>query len=661
MARGRSTVKTAAIPAPVGGINTIDPLIAFPPTDAVYAYNLVASELGLRARSGYKEWATNVGDGEVRTILPFVGSRTDGSTNRLFAVTATGIWDISYQTSNPYRFVTFAVTADPAGWGSSCVVTTPAGRYLVYCDEANGLFVCSEATGTWTQVRTGPTVPWKYSTSYTVGNIVVNGVNSYVCVAPGFSATSGGPTGQGTYVLDGTVRWDFYEGPWTPGTAYALNCRVTNGATPKRIYLCSQAGTSAASGGPVDPGAGIVDNTCRWNYVSDYSTPIGMALADQQAGFPGTPDHFVFPVVWKSRLWFVERDSTRAWYLPVNSIFGTATSFDFGSRMRAGGPLVGLYDWSYDAGNGLDSLLVALSTTGDVVIYAGTDPSFSTTFGLKGTWNVGPLPRGRRVATEYGGDLLVLSAQGVVPLSKLVVGQPVVVGDRSVYDTRKISNAISAASAAGRTLYGWGLAVHPEDNVLLVLVPSAAGAPVSQFAMSFATRAWTQYRDLPALSAATFDGTLFFGTLDGRVCANTGYVDDIKLPREGQPVAYNPVSWSFLTGFSQLGTTAFKRLLGIRVSVISQTSTIAVKAVGKTRLDTIEPPPPSAAALSTADDVWDWATWDASKWAGDFTSTLQLSGGGVCGRELAVAVRGLSVSRTIVVGLDIQYDVGGDL
>jgi hypothetical protein len=50
---------------------------------------------------------------------------------------------------------------------------------------------------------------WLASTSYSVGARRFNGTNVYVCVAAGTSAASGGPTGTGAAITDGTAVWDF--------------------------------------------------------------------------------------------------------------------------------------------------------------------------------------------------------------------------------------------------------------------------------------------------------------------------------------------------------------------------------------------------------------------------------------------------------------------
>jgi hypothetical protein len=51
---------------------------------------------------------------------------------------------------------------------------------------------------------------------------------------------------------------------WQASTAYILNQHINNGGN---VYRCATAGTSAGSGGPTGTGTGITDGTCTWDYV----------------------------------------------------------------------------------------------------------------------------------------------------------------------------------------------------------------------------------------------------------------------------------------------------------------------------------------------------------------------------------------------------------
>lgn len=568
-----------------------------PQGDCVYLYNMIASEFGLRSRLGYAEHVTGFAD-EARCIMPFTGSRQSGSTDALFVSTRTGIYDVTSSTSTPGAAeVSFGITTGDAGFGTDAIAATPAGRFLCHCDEENGLYTYSENSSTWTKAVSGATVLWEPTTAYEVGDEVANGVNTYVVTVAGTSAGSGGPTGTGTGITDGSVTWNFLA-----------------------VYV---------------------------------ATAIGPSLADQRLGYTADPANFVQTCVWKNRVWYTEKNTSRAWYTDINAIFGTVTSFDFGVKMQHGGPLVGLYNWAYDGGSGMDTLLCGLSTAGDVVIYQGTDPAQASTFGLKGTWFVGAVPFGRRIATDYGGDVLVLSLLGVLSLSKLVIGNPVV--DHSQYATFKIANLFSQLAAENRNARGWGMYIHPTDNALVVTIPYASATPSAQLAYSFATRGWSQYRDLPMLSAGVWNGTLYFGTPDGRICKNEGYVDNVQLS-DGSST---PVAWSLLTSFQNLGNARNKQLRLIRPTVLSETTSPTVQSTARYGYDLEEPTPPGGAPAGVTTGTWDTAVWDTDAWAGSFNPTQRLVGSRGVGRDVAIAIQGSAVSRTTLVGMDLMFEQGG--
>ena len=110
------TVRLAKVPAPVGGINTIDGGMAMPPQDAMYLWNLLPAEYGVRSRLGYKEWCvglTGASSDEVRTVLPF--SASNPTNDKLFATTSSGIYDVTASSASPTLAIAFATTTTLAG------------------------------------------------------------------------------------------------------------------------------------------------------------------------------------------------------------------------------------------------------------------------------------------------------------------------------------------------------------------------------------------------------------------------------------------------------------------------------------------------------------------------------------------------------------------
>lgn len=528
-------IETGHIPAPLGGVNSVAGTGTMPPGDCVYSYNLIPGERGLRARSGYQEWCTGLtggADATVRTVMGFRGSADNGSKDKLFACTASGIWDVSASSASPTRVLAFASAAGNAGYGVCHSVVTAAGHFLLYADEQNGLHVYTESTNAWAAVAEG------------VGGSEISGID---------------------------------------------------------------------------------------------------------------PTKIRFVTLFKNRVIFALADSQSAYYLAAGAIYGAATAFPLAGQFRHGGSLRGLWSWTYDGGAGIDDSLVAISSGGDVVIYQGSDPSSANTFALKGIWYAGELPAGRRIATQNGGDVLILSTLGVLPISRLVVGAG---EDVNQYATAKISNRFTARANTYRGSQGWGFATHPADNALLVLVPeNGPGAATNQEAMSFATRGWFPWRDLPICSADTWNGYLYFGTDDGRVCRATGYVDDVPL---SDPNDYEPVEYSLLTRYGDLANARVKKVEMIKPHISSETANPVFECTAKYDFDLLEPSAPTDDP--TADSsTWDGAEWDEAIWGADTASTNSPVGATGCGQFVAVAIRGRAIGLTSLVGITVYFQQGGVL
>ena len=161
----QQSVTSYTFPASVGGVNVVDSFMQMPPQDCLYTYNLMPSELGMRLRKGYVEWSTGCVESpqradnvDVHTIIPFESNIQDAANDRLFAVTAEGIWNTTQENdSAPVQQVVFSQLEDPSGYGVWCEFTGDAagsgtrGHYLFYADGLNGLWEYKEETDVWAQ------------------------------------------------------------------------------------------------------------------------------------------------------------------------------------------------------------------------------------------------------------------------------------------------------------------------------------------------------------------------------------------------------------------------------------------------------------------------------------------------------------------------------
>lgn len=462
--------------------------------------------------------------------------------------------------------------------------------------------------------------------------------------------------------LGAEVRWIFgYEG------SIPANDRLF-ATTSSGIWDC----TSSTSSPSLDYTFGTSSSTSGHGIAQGFTNSAGhfLVYTDEENGYvyrdeAGTwtqpvltgvdSGDLVFATVWKKRIWFVKRDSAIAYYLPTESVTGTVNPIYFGPQFRHGGHLVGLWSWTVDGGVGIDDYLVGISSSGDVVVFQGTDPASAETFGIKAVWYAGAVPAGRHIATTHGGDLIILSALGAFPLSKLLSGASIQAPD--LYATRKIGTAITAIMSERRTDLGWSTQIHPEDSTLIINTPQVSGLPREQWVLSFNAGGWTQFKGLPMTCSESYGGKLYFGTADGRVCVNTGPVDNNKLTGSQDAIA---IESSMLLGFISLGTAARKRLLMARPHFITDGTAPQYVMEGRanydfTEISTVAYTDPAQTAL------WDVGIWDVSEWGATQGVAGEWRGISGYGSQVSLAMKMSTKGAATLVGLDVMADMGGIL
>lgn len=432
--------------------------------------------------------------------------------------------------------------------------------------------------------------------------------------------------------------------------------------TPTQVVTFATANESSGYGTSVgfvnDSGNHFLVYTDEVNGAYFYTEATATWTAGGIAGSPITgvdASRLVWVASWGNRLWFVEKDSATSWYTGVRAVSGALTAFRFGSRFAHGGDLRCLSSWTGDGGSGMDDKLVAIGGGGDVVIYKGTDPSSASTFELAGVWFTGSVPAGRRLTTDSGGEMLLMSSTGIQSLAKLVIGGAAF---STQYQTAKISNLFQRLQSETANKRGWAMRLHPKDGCLMTLVPGFAAAANQQLVMSLSTQGWHQYRDMPvAVCAESWNGELYFGTEDGRVCYNAGDVDGVLL---ADPDSFAPIYWSALTGFSNMGSPTQKQIHQLRPTLMSQGGNIPYEIAARYRWDLSEIPSISAVP-SSGGARWGSALWDQAVWGGSFNASQPVHGAYGMGPEVAIAIRGAASARMIWAGVDCRWENGGFL
>lgn len=458
---------------------------------------------------------------------------------------------------------------------------------------------------------------------------------------------------------------------------------VVAGGAQDRIFAVTDLGIYDITAGG-DGGAGWVldlpwvsqGGNAGWCSYVNYTNVVGdhyLLVADEVNGyyifdgtswtagtFTGTPVPLAEDLVqiseWNGRVWLVERNTARAWFLDPLALTGDITPLDVGSRFKDGGHLVQCSTWSVDAGDGMDDKFVMISAAGDVLVWEGIDPTTAADLTLIGRWSVGTVPEGRRVMSDWGGDVIILSTSGVITVAALLEGLTVLNSNK--YASKNINQYIRGEMTRTLDNYGWSLQQVPNQGVALITVPqpdSSTRAPI-QFCLETTKSAWTMFRDIPMLSMEKYGEQFLFGTFDGRVMLLAGTLDDAGLAGESGKA----ITFSLLTHYSDLGNAAvWKRPQFIRPYWLGD-SNPAYAVQARFDFDLAEILTSPAYGESDA-SLWDAALWDQGLWEGTAQSYLETIGLSGMGRHLAIAIRGTATAELTYIGADVMFDSGGML
>ena len=396
----------------------------------------------------------------------------------------------------------------------------------------------------------------------------------------------------------------------------------------------------ATSGGNFLVMCNGADGVRTWNgTVWATSTITGVTAADliHLAGF-------------KSRIWFVKKDSLDAYFLPPDSIAGAATRFALGGTMKEGGYLVAIATWSLDGGDGPDDRIAFISSEGEVAIYAGTDPTSASLFKLQGVYKIGA-PIGRRCTFRVGGDVAVICVDGVVPLSKAMVVERGAA--LTVAITANIQPLLNQNAADFRNLFGWQLISYPLGTRAILNVPQLENETAIQYVMNTVSGAWCRFTGMNANCWEIFQEQPYFGGNDGIVYrADTGGDD------AGEAIAADLQS-----AFTDLDSPLLKTFTMIRPFIITDGDVspglaLNVDYRSDAQVDTV---PASIAAAAQ----WDIADWDVDLWpieenlVADWREVGSMDGNTVSIR-MGLAAQGSSGDVVLrLVAFQILYVPGG--
>ncbi len=480
----------------------------------------------------------------------------------------------------------------------------------------------SHATGLGSQVET----LMDYSGAATQKLFAIAGTSIY-------DVTSAGAVGAPVVTGLTNARWEF-----------------TNVTTAGGHYIYAVNGFD-------DP---LLYDGSTWVAINAGSSPISISNV--------TTDTLDNILLFKNRVWFIQKNTLKAWYLPTSSVGGAAQVLDLSSIAQHGGTLVAMGTWTIDAGYGVDDNLVFFTNQGEAIVYRGTDPASAATWALSGVWYLG-VPVGKRCLYKYGGDILVISyygllplssalqsdridprvalsdkIQGLVPLSKSLLSSRV---NTTVALTDKILNATGAATVTYGSNFGWQVIVDNRNNAVYVNIPIAVGQQ-QQYVMNTITKSWCQFTGWDANCWVMFNNISHYG--------GNGIV--YKAWQDNFADGANDIQTNSLQAFNYFEARGVKKYFTRARPSIFTNGTPSIFVGVNVDFNTAD----TTSALSfspTSTGLWDVGLWDVALWGSGLEITNNWQG--IVGEGYCAAVNLKSSSSGVQIqwaSTDIVYQLG---
>lgn len=247
------------------------------------------------------------------------------------------------------------------------------------------------------------------------------------------------------------------------------------------------------------------------------------------------PSKIIAGSVSKEFLWFIESGSLKVWYpLEAGSIKGTLKQIDFSQVAKKGGKLVAVANWTVDGGQGIDDLTVFITSEGEALVYSGYNPNDPNNWSLKGSYQMSR-PIGYKCTMKYQGDIVVISEDGYIPLSKALATANS--GQSSIAFSDAIRGLVIDRTAEYKNKDGWHGVIYSKKGYALFNVP--VGTQFEQHIINTNTGAWCRFTGIRGLHWCVFNGDLYFGSDDSVFRFDDGYSDN-GVPIQGEVhQAYN--------------------------------------------------------------------------------------------------------------------------
>lgn len=305
----------------------------------------------------------------------------------------------------------------------------------------------------------------------------------------------------------------------------------------------------------------------------------------------------------KNRLYLWDSGTSDFYYGDTDAVAGAFTKFELGLVATSGGNLLIMETLSRDAGDGMDDFAVFILTTGEVIMYQGSNPGDATNWSLIGKYFMSP-PVSIRSAARFAGDILVITRNDIVTLGNVITeGGGQEGGQGFNLNPSKLSGGIQDDFANFGSNFGFEMQLYGSAGWIIANIPETTNSKYHQWVISTTTGAATKFTNWNSQVFAVFNNNLYYGQSNNIFQADSGLSDngaEIQLRSQQAFTDFQDGHRKNVTGYKLFARA--EGTINVGVSFAFDYGTPSFPGV-------------SESVVSGAE--WDTATWDDAEWAGN--------------------------------------------
>jgi len=233
-------------------------------------------------------------------------------------------------------------------------------------------------------------------------------------------------------------------------------------------------------------------------------------------------ERIIAGAVSKEFLWFVEKDTLKAWYSKeAGNIAGELLSFDLAQISKQGGELVAISSWTVDGGQGIDDYTCFFTSEGEVLVYKGSNPNNVNDWSLVGSYLMSK-PIGYNCILPYQGDVVVIAEDGYIPMSKALAINNT--GQSNIAFSDKIRGLVLDRTSKNKQRRGWQGIIYSKRGYGIFNVP--VNQQFEQHVINVNTGAWCKFTGIRSACWCKFEDKIFFGSDNAVYQFDNGYSDN---------------------------------------------------------------------------------------------------------------------------------------